>query len=306
MYKKIAPYKTVLATKKLISEYRNMEKLGHERPLSELRLKVYREILKRGDFRPCIWAKAFCRENERTIRVNGQHTSHLLHEFIDRKEEIPEFYVTLGEYVCDTLEDVSRLYTTFDTNEATRNITDINRAFAGFKPELRDVPGRILNVCVSGIAFHQFKDGMWVVKSADRAEEVLEHVPFVLWVREILGVKGDNDTRIKMYAAMKRMAVASAMFATWEATRGNREDKASHFWDCVREISETNNCPTHRLAHFLYDFKVTQTRDCREGGSDYKRIYYTCCKAWNYWVAGKKMNKLTLEESDMKAEYQQP
>jgi hypothetical protein len=102
---------TQRVTKKLAAEFAEMDPAPRDRPLSERRLSVYRSLWSRGLFRPCTWARAYCAETGGLYRVNGKHTSTLLAGL----SEIPEFYVTVEDYQCDTLEDVAHLYGTFDS-----------------------------------------------------------------------------------------------------------------------------------------------------------------------------------------------
>ncbi len=297
--------RTIKANKSLVCEYRNMTSSPYERNISLLRMAFYRQVLARGEFWPCIWAKTLCKQNGKTYRVNGQHTSLLLYEFVQRGEEVPDFHVTLIDYECDTLDDVSKLYNTFDTKDASRSVSDINRAFAGFKEELNDVPGKIIDNCVSGINYHVHRDGMWAIKAVERAEVITKNVDFTLFVASIVLVPTKNSVRAKMTSALRRMAVVAAMYATWESTHENTSGNAREFWCLVREKEGANNCPARVLSEFLYDFKVSQTRDCRKGGSDYKRIYHTCRKAWNLWVKGRRVNNLKLKDCDMEGGFEE-
>lgn len=295
-WKQVGESETMKATKELVIEFKNMQACRHERPKSEWRMKVYREILRKKQFRPCIWAKAFCRKTEKWYRINGQHTSNLLHEYIDQGKEIPLFWVIHEEYVCDKLKDVSRLYSTFDSADAARKMSDINRAFAGFVDELSGIPGRIIDNCVSGINFHNHRDGMWAVRPEDRAEKILHNVDFVLWVRQILGKKTDGDTDKEILKAMQRLAVTAFMYSTWLATDLDDDGRAKEFWDEVRSKETGKTTPTRALAEWLCKFKVSQTRDSRKGGSDYVRMYLVCLTAWNAWVRGEKVRSLKTPE----------
>lgn len=107
-WKLISRPKTQKVTKALAKQFAEMDAAPHDRPLSERRLQVYTRLLNEGQFRPVAWTLATCRETGGTYRINGKHTSVMLSNL----EDIPEFYVTIEEYSCDTLEDVARLYAT--------------------------------------------------------------------------------------------------------------------------------------------------------------------------------------------------
>src|SRR5262249_38333122 len=142
-WKSIEKPKTMQASKALVTEFYNMERLPRERPMSERRLMVYRRILAAGDFRPVTWARAWCKDESVMYRVNGQHTSTLLMGVIESDQELPPFFVTVERYECDTMEDVARLYATFDSSIGSRNSTDIILSFASTMPEINGLPSKV-------------------------------------------------------------------------------------------------------------------------------------------------------------------
>src|SRR5262245_38081955 len=112
---------TVRATTKLAREFAEMNSAPHDRPLSDWKMSLYEKFWEQQRFRTVTWAKAWCEETKDWYRIDGKHTSLLL----TKQKEIPEFYVTIQVYVCDTLKDVADLYSTFDTNLQTRTARDI-------------------------------------------------------------------------------------------------------------------------------------------------------------------------------------
>src|SRR5262249_19606940 len=130
-WKLVGRPKTIRMTRSFAQEFAQMDPCPHDRPLSERRLSAYRALFLEGTFRPCTWARAYCEETRGWYRVNGKHTSTIL----SMMENIPEFYVTVEEYQCDSLNDVARLYATFDSKLQSRNARDIYISFAGTVPE---------------------------------------------------------------------------------------------------------------------------------------------------------------------------
>jgi len=141
--------KTQKITMPLAKSFADMEPAPGDRRLSENRLRVYERILRQGNWRPCVWSKATCEETGGVYRVNGKHTSVL---FSRLAEEFPDCVVTVETYQCPTLEDVGRLYGTFDASITARTTRDINRAFSSTVAELADIPDRVIDICVTGIA----------------------------------------------------------------------------------------------------------------------------------------------------------
>ncbi len=217
---------TQRASKTMAKEFAEMDKVQHERPLSERRLQVYERLFRAGMFRPVTWAKAFCQETKGWYRVNGQHTSNLLSEW---KDKLPEFYVTIEEYECDTLEDVAKLYSTFDSKMQSRNANDINNSFASTVPEL------------AGMTYHLWGADSYSKQPAERAELLLEHPEFVIWLDTILGSGGPGaNMREEDRGGSKhihRAPVIGAMFGTWQKAKG----AATEFWTKVRD--ETDSSP---------------------------------------------------------------
>lgn len=272
MWKLMTQPKTMLATLEVAIEYRDMDPAPQDRPLSSRRIEVYESLMRRGAFRPVTWAKAHCKETGGVYRVNGKHTSTMLANM----EEIPEFYITVEEYACDTLSDVAELYATFDSKMVSRTTGDINLAFAGTVPGLVGIPARILNTCVAGLSYACFLargTGQYIREQpADRAERILEYPEFIRWVYDL----GTNSSRWLL-----RVPTVSAMLGTWNRDRG----RADTFWTAVRsETGETPSLPDRKLAKYLQSVECMKTNSM--GQSGYREIYVKCLHAWNAWRKG--------------------
>lgn len=267
--------KTVRASKALVAEFCNMTPAPRDRPLNERKLAAYHRILSQGSFRPVTWASAKCKETGETYRVNGKHTSLMLSEH----ESIPEFYINLERYSCDTLEGVANLYSTFDTRESSRNTSDINASFAGTIPELADVPSRIVNLSVTAIAYNKWLNGYTLQPATERAALLLDNVPFVMWLHEILSASPKPKHLL-------RGAVCAAMCGSFEKSRKD----ASEFWTAVRD--ETGPAPStsdRRLNKFLCMHAVALGKGGASTGNrkaTAKEFYVKCIHAWNAWRRG--------------------
>lgn len=286
-WKLIEKPKTVMASKSLVTEFVEMEPAPHDRPLSERRLLVYERILRSKLFRPVTWASAVCYETNCTYRVKGKHTSLLL----SRIDPIPEFYVTLDRYGCDHLTDVATLYGTFDNNLASRTINDINTSFAGSIPELREVPGRLINLTVSAASMIKWSESeLKRVPPAERAEELLDRVGFAKWLREVITTV---DTRSKMALCkhMLRASVVQAMMMTYDKA----PLIAKQFWIMVRdESSPDRDDPSRTLARFLIRAALTSARTHNTDRKivSHREMLVKCIRAWNAWRAGEHPSNL--------------
>jgi hypothetical protein len=278
--------KVYKVTAKLAEEFAKLETIM-ERPLSERRLMVYERIIKANAFRPCTWAKAWCEQTGQWYRVNGQHTSTLFARIADTIAV--DLFVTVEVYKAETLEDVSRLWSTFDDKLASRTTSDINHSFAQTVEELRDVPRRLVDACVSGISLH--KAGSRGGEMAricgspqERAEQVIEHSEFVRWVADLLDDKKTNH--------LSRAGVVAAMFATYSKAK----KMASEFWQAVRdETGATPDCPDRQLAKWLGQVVVWHLSDMpgvKSRRADSREMYVRSIHAWNAYRRGQKLERL--------------
>ncbi len=262
-------------TRELAEQFVNMDPAPHDRPLSERRLMVYERLIGEGLFRPITWAKCYCTETGGVYRVNGKHTSILA----SRMENLPTLYITIEEYVCDTLKDVATLYSTFDSKMQSRSALDIYCSFAGTVDELKGIAGRILSLGVAGMSLAL---GLGVESAAERAELLLEHSPFVVWVNDIMKGK-EQSTR-----SLRRYPVTAAMFSTYQRDG----EAATKFWTAVRDETGPNpTLPDRVLARYLLTSGVIVSHGDRGAGKVVKKsgpreMYVKCLHAWNAWRAG--------------------
>jgi len=259
-----------------------MDTIPHDRPLSERRLVVYRKILADGGFRPVTWAKCRCKETGATYRVNGKHTSVMLSSMAS----IPEFYVTVESYEAETLEDVAKLYSTFDSQAQTRTAKDVYLSFAGTVPELRNVPGSLINVATSGICYGKFGDKIYSMTAPERGEVILDHVEFLTWLNDIMRPNVGNNSQIERM--LKRSSVIAAMLLTWDKD----PKKATEFWEAVRdETGPSPEDPDRRLARFLVVTAVNRGPGSRRNMMnrvDTREMFVKTLKWWNAWREGEK------------------
>lgn len=277
--------RTVRVTKQLAETYSTMDPAPHDRPLSERRLQVYRSILKEGGFRPVSWASALCKETGGVYRVNGKHTSTMLAGM----PVIPEFYAIIEEYECDTLDDVARLYATFDSNIQSRTARDIYLSFAATMPELARLPGGHINLVVVGMDGHttsySAKGGTMRTQAASKAEALLEYPEFVIWMSCLLsnntGRTDGSGSKERKARHMERGPVVAAMFGSWLKSCS----AATTFWCAVRD--ETGGSPTlpdRKLARFLMMAGVATGRGtARVRSAEPREMYVKCIHAWNAW-----------------------
>jgi hypothetical protein len=278
-YEIVGTPETQKVTQSLAVKFRDMDPVPHDRPLNPKRVEAYRKMLAAGLFRPVQWATVHCNETQCTYRVNGKHTSSLFAEY----ESLPQpLHATIEHYHCDDLDDVARLYATFDSRTQVRTTNDINRAFAAIDEDLAQIPTKIINLCVTAIAYCKHQDRYTTVPAAERAECLLDETNkhFVLWVHEMLGSSATDKTRL-----LWRAPVVSAMNACYQKSRRDSRE----FWSAVRDgTGATPAAPDRVLSRFLlakavhkpgaaaYSKKSSQLVTPRE-------MYVKCIHAWNAW-----------------------
>lgn len=274
---------TMLATKEMADKFATMDAAPQDRALSERRLEVYEKIIREGGFRPVSWAYTTCGETNGTYRVNGKHTSVLL----SRLPDTPELYVVIEQYHCDTLEDVARLYATYDSKMMMRTVGDINRMFASCVPELSQVHHRTVNLVISGVAYSQHQQEYIRIPPAERAEAIITQKEFALWLHELLG-GGHQET--KGHGHLRRMPVVAAMFLTWQKDK----EQAMTFWSAVRdETGPEPDLPDRRLSRFLLTHgpanHKTTDRPSRYRVSD-REFFVKSIHSWNAWRRHERTN----------------
>ena len=95
-----------------------MDGCPHDRPMNDRRIAYLDSALREGQWRPPHWATAYCKADKKTYRVNGKHSSTVLSL---ANGHFPKGTGIIFEhYECDTLEDMAKLYASFDRRESAR------------------------------------------------------------------------------------------------------------------------------------------------------------------------------------------
>ncbi len=278
-YELVGTPRTEKVTQQLAVKFRDMEPVPHDRPLNPKRVDAYRKMLNAGLFRPVQWATVHCNETQATYRVNGKHTSNLFSEY----ESLPQpIHATIEHYHCDDLDDVARLYATFDSRTQVRTTNDINRAFAAIDDDLAEIPTKIINLCVTAISYCKHGDRYSTIPAAERAECLLEDQEkvFVQWAHSILGSYSNESTRL-----LWRSPVVAAMHDCYQKSKRD----ANEFWLAVRDgTGSTPKTPDRVLNRFLLSKVVnngSQGAGSRRASalSSPREMYVKCLHAWNAW-----------------------
>lgn len=269
---------TVKVDKALAERFAKMEPAGGDRQIKAWRVKSYQTAMVNGTFRTCEWAQAKCKENGKTYRVNGKHTSHAM---VGMNGSMPKsLYVIVEEYECDTLEDVARLYATFDSKKGVRSTGDINQSFAASVPALADVGSKIINLSVTGISYATWGiAGSSRVDADVRASLVNDNANFVLLLRETIG----NPCRSTSHVT--RAAVVAAMYLTWQKAK----QASTTFWTAVKDGSGADhNSPDRVLNKWLLQTssKIHYGTVTHAKMAGVHEMMVRCLHAWNAYRKG--------------------
>lgn len=266
---------TVKCTRALVKEFAEMEGAPHDRNLSATRQGFIKSMVVEGRFRLADFASVKCNATGKTYRVNGKHTSMVLNEL---NGEFPrDLFAIVERYEADNLEDVAKLYATFDHRRCVRSTADINKSFAATHPDLAEIAHRIINTCATGLAYSLWEDSYCQHESDERAALLLAHPQFVMWVHFL--IQGHNANR----HPLMRGAVVGAMFRCFS----KNQKQATDFWELVRDESHPNNLhPTRTLSRWLNKHAMRTGAKKSPGQDSPRGMYVRCIHAWNAFREG--------------------
>jgi hypothetical protein len=178
-WKHIEQPKTIKCTKPLVSRFAEMEGCPGDRNYKQKTAGVIASAVSDGRMRVASFASVVCRETGKEYRVNGKHTAMVL---AGLNGHFPtDMMAHVERYEADTLEDVANLYATFDPRTSARSTFDINKSFSSANPDLAEIPSKVINICVTGIAFAHWEKAYCMRPAELRAQLLLDNATFVLW-----------------------------------------------------------------------------------------------------------------------------
>lgn len=264
----------VPVTYELAAKFRDMERFPRDRELKGYLKESIRQAVLNGEFRGSEWASAFCRDTGLEYRINGKHTSHVFCELFE-SGHVLECTQLIRRYICDTVEDASRLYATFDSPQSARTKQDIVKAFAVSCPALADLPIKELSLITAGLAYNHWELQAYIKKPVEQCSLLLQHADFAVWAAGILGERAKNSKHIH------RRSVVAAMARTWLKCHAAAND----FWPKVRDDCDD---PSKSPIRWLYRWLVVHTigagnRIPGKQKSGDKEMFVRCLQAWNAW-----------------------
>lgn len=289
MWKLLGTPKIVKMTPAIAKEFKAMEPAPGDRDLADNRAEKLKAMVVAKNFRPCVWAKAYCKETGKTYRVNGKHTSNVMSEL---NGETKGLFAMIELYECDTLDDLAKLYATFDSRVSVRSTGDINRSFSHAIAELEGVTSATINTAISGLALAIWGDKYSRVTSPEQRAELLRaNTDFVLWIDSLFHGVGNKDRN-----AIRRAPVVAAMYLT----RQKDKKAAEEFWLAVRDGSgQKHTSGDRRLNKYLLTTAVASGsgRGTKKTGDKARssntsglatgyEMFAKCIHGWNAWRRG--------------------
>lgn len=266
------------ATKEIAARFRDMTPVLGERRRKKARTEYIRTQATTSIIHTCIWASVFCRETGVWYRVNGQHTSGVVCDWVG---ELPEWPVLMEEYECDTIREVAELWATFDSKRSNRNAYEINECRASSLPQIRGTPAKVLRSAAAGISYailgHTRED------ASDKSKLLEFNQEFVNWVAPFF----TTDDGRKYFL---RLPVMAAMYNTYKA---NEEIAKTFWWDAISARDANPDSGSRLLNKFLIStvsFNRTDARGKRKRTepAEVKEFFDKCIHCWRAFVDGNK------------------
>lgn len=282
----------VTATTEMAKQIRDAEPWKYDRPTNTRRLDFLLDRLVAGEFRTCEWALAYCKEDGRTYRVNGKHTSTILAE-MDSSVNSPKVVYT--KYECETLKDVGDLYNTFDSNENIRTMLDAAQSVSASDPRLAGVFKTNLTLAIASIVYAKRGETAYQgLPRSQRADLLLEEIGFTIWLDHLL----DHANNGNRYLAV--MGVGAAMYLTFKKYPKLSEE----FWMEVRDgLNPNPEAPSRKLQRWLLTGttagRAERYAHKRDRGKDRRELLVRCIHAWNAWRKGTSTNLNYYEDADI-------
>lgn len=137
------------AKRRLLVEVAEAEKLRKDRPFKNERANILREAISAGTARPFDLAVCLNEDDNKTYRVNGQHSVAVLSELSD--EDLSNVVIKIDYATAPNLEGVVELWGTYDSKDSARLAGDLFACNAGVIDEFDGIAKQTLKFAVTGL-----------------------------------------------------------------------------------------------------------------------------------------------------------
>lgn len=261
-------------------EFRTLDASPTERGLDPARVKYLREKAEGGLLISFHWAVARVGDENKLVRVNGQHSSTML---CGLNGSFPEgLFVHYDEYKVDGIEGLALLFRQFDARQSSRSARDVAAVYQGIYPSLNEVPKPTAKLAIEGVVWYRRHVEGTGAPSGDDQYQLFKQTglhPFICWVGELITSKSPE---------FKKAAIVAAMYATHEAST----EHAKAFWDSVARMGDQYNdkAPTSALDAWLRSI-ITPDEEDETPKYTPGELYQGCIFAWNAFREEKLIEK---------------
>lgn len=287
-YKKIEDVKINLNQTRAF-EFLELATFPGERPVRERHVQYLYDEMVSGRF---LWdnvilATAECSEDNKTYRINGQHTCWARVNLDDSAK----VEVRSCRYRVENMTKVKELYSVFDRN-APRTNGHISKILLMDTNASRDIPNSIISRLVSGFKIH-FSESEGGAFNPEEITAIItsNHSELFNKVGHFARVHYEDGVWIR------RSSVLGAMFSTFESS----EAKSNEFWtpvcDGVGLMARTD--ARWALRNYLTTHSMSSVGGSETVGPE--TMYRVCINAWNHWRRNKEVSVLRSTETRIKA-----
>lgn len=280
----------------LATRFLNMTACPWERALKNHHVEFLIGEMKRGSFRMELVAlgSCICKETGLEYRVNGQHTSWARMEVSEK--EVKSEHVIVLKYYAETVNDLRRLYASFDRGTPRTRANVINAYLLDLE-QFHGVSQTLIKHVATGIPIWLWSD------YNERRKHAPDDIAFLMQrdhaevVNRVLGFCS-QEPNINSIDFLRRASVMAAMLETFSKAHKASED----FWHAVKVgigFSSPDD-PRLRLRNTLMTTKCEVTRESKNV-ADRETMYRWCIAAWNAWRKGDAMKTLRVTKNRQRA-----
>ncbi len=295
---KILSQKRSLFTHEMANKFLTMANFDGERNLRDRHVIFIAEQMKKGLFRPEIvkLASCMCLADGKEYRINGQHSSWSRLEVSE--EEYPPEQIDVLKYEAATMQDVRRLYATFDRG-SPRTKSDTVIAYLAGTPQFAEVSPTLIKAIAEGFGFWKWES------NHDRQRHSGDDVSFLLQTEYYdLTIKVlsfcDMQPKFLSIPFMRKSSIVAAMFETFAVVQKASEE----FWHGIK-VGAGLPADDPRLK--LRTMLMTATAQKSAAATTDKKvmssetIYRNCITAFNYWRSGEPLKNLRVTSKRQRA-----
>jgi hypothetical protein len=285
---------TVALASKLLHEYNIY---NPDRPLNSSHVNLMLKAMLQGTF---LWetvniAVAHCLENDKTFRINGQHTCWSRLEAEDQGLLDTDPHVTMLKYSCKSMDDIRALYASFDLGKSRSHAQRIH-AICFECEELEGISRFDLQLISSGLILWKFR-GEGQSNLAIDASDIayLMKTDYNEPCHKISHVMKSHQRKYILH--LRRAGVMGAMLASFHYMPA----KASPFWDMVAtgvgpEIKSTSH-PCKRLYNHLITSSISQGSTSKQTVVSSEQMFRWCAVCWRAWRQGRDLQYVRNSDS---------